>query len=59
MLEGVSVPPLICMVLGGSWRFLADSWDVFGQILRFVALLANTTIEGKQRCQEPLEIIKV
>ena len=44
MLEGVSVPALICMVLGGllaflgdsagSWRFLAILGILFLQILR-------------------------
>ena len=29
MLEGVSVPLLICVGLRDSWRFLADSWQLF------------------------------
>ena len=46
MLEGVSVPSFICMVLGDLF---ADSWQFyFANSAMCVVLLANTTIESKK-----------
>ena len=55
MLEGVSLPSLICMVRGG---FLADSCIFLADSKMCVALLANTTVECKKRRHESLEIIQ-
>ena len=48
MLKGVSVPSLICSVLGVSWQFFADSRQFLSaDSAMCVALLANTTVECK------------
>ena len=65
MFEGVLVQSLIRMtlsgflvVLGGSWRFLGDSWQCFfADSAMCVALWENTTIECKKQCQKSLKTI--
>ena len=58
MLEGVSVPSLIRMVLGGFLVILCRylSFSVFADSVMWVALLANTTIKCKKRCHGSLRI---
>ena len=57
MLECVSVPSLICMFFGVSWRFFSDSWKF---VYRFcdVCGASGTKNECKKRCQGSLKIIR-
>ena len=57
MLECVSVPSLMCMVFGGSWRFFSDSWKF---VYRFcdVCGASGTKNKCKERCQGSMKIIR-